>query len=305
MTKDQNLNYSELGVPVFLMDAPQNYNTTEANNIWMEDYGEEKRKVNKPKAFRQWLNLYNYIASSAYVITLPEFPVALQDQVFVANLGIMLHTGDFILSNFTSSPRLQETFYGKTFFDLFLKNPIICPHKFEGEAELKWLHDNVYIGGYGQRSEVKSYLWMQINFDVQIIPVFEASNYCYHLDCSIFPLTKEKTLVCTKLLTKAEVRSIAAVTDIIDVPVADAEMGICNAVRLDNLILSAHVDNPNEDSETREMRIHKNHTLERIARENAMEVVYFDLSEFEKGGAMLSCMVLHMNRHSYSINLLQ
>jgi N-dimethylarginine dimethylaminohydrolase len=296
--------YSDINVPCFLMDAPQNYSANNANNIWMKDLKDSERKIDKPKALKEWLNLYNYISSESYVITLPEFPVDLQDQVFVANLGIMLHTGDFIVSNFTSPPRKQESYYGMKFFKLFLPDAVICPYKWEGEAELKYLHDNIYIGGYGQRSDIKSYLWMQKTYPVEIIPVFMKDEYCYHLDCMIFPLTKEKTFVCTRLLTKAEVRSIAKVTDIIDVSIDDARQGVCNNVRLGNLILNAYCENEEDNKEIRELKKHKNYSLENICKDNGFEPVYFNLQEYEKGGAALSCMILHINRLSYQTQLL-
>ena len=34
-----------------------------------------------------------------------------------------------------------------------------------------------------------------------------------------------------------------------------------------------------------------------------MEVTYFDLGEYMKGGALLSCMVMHLNRYSYAFRL--
>ena len=43
--------------------------------------------------------------------------------------------------------------------------------------------------------------------------------------------------------------------------------------------------------------------LEDIAASLAFEVCYFNLSEFMKGGALLSCMAMHLNRNSYSFAL--
>ncbi len=34
-----------------------------------------------------------------------------------------------------------------------------------------------------------------------------------------------------------------------------------------------------------------------------MEVSYFNLSEYLKGGGLLSCMVMHLNRYSYAFKL--
>jgi N-dimethylarginine dimethylaminohydrolase len=80
--------YDQLDFPVFLMDEPNNYHVAVANNVWVKKLSPADRKVDKAKATKQWLALYNYLASEAYVITLPEFNADLQDQVFVANLGV-------------------------------------------------------------------------------------------------------------------------------------------------------------------------------------------------------------------------
>ena len=45
----------------------------------------------------------------------------------------------------------------------------IVPNKWEGEADLKYLKDNVYIGGYEIRSEIETYQWMEQNFDMNIL----------------------------------------------------------------------------------------------------------------------------------------
>ena len=39
---------------------------------------------------------------------------------------------------------------------------------------------------------------------MNIIKVEMVDDYLYHLDCSIFPLTKDKTLVCTEMFTPEE-----------------------------------------------------------------------------------------------------
>ena len=50
--------------------------------------------------------------------------------------------------------------------------------------------------------------------------------------------------------------------------------------------------------------MHKNRRLEDIAADHAFELTFLNLSEYLKGGALLSCMVMHLNRHSYEFTLL-
>src|SRR5207247_9849484 len=115
----------------------------------------------------------------------------------------------------------------------------VSPRKFEGDADLKHLRDNVYIGGYGIRSEAESYVWMEERFDMRVIKVRLIDPYLYHLDCSVFPITREDTLVCTELFEAEEVAEIESHTNIIDVSVDVCYSGICNSLRLSNALLNA------------------------------------------------------------------
>jgi hypothetical protein len=48
----------------------------------------------------------------------------------------------------------------------------------------------------------------------------------------------------------------------------------------------------------------KNRKLEDLATQYAFELSFFNLSEFLKSGALLSCMVMHLNRKSYELVLM-
>ena len=50
----------------------------------------------------------------------------------------------------------------------------VAPSYWEGEAEIKYLHDNIYIGGYGARSEPRAYAWMEEQFDMRVVQVEDA-----------------------------------------------------------------------------------------------------------------------------------
>ncbi|MDQ4079580.1 MAG: amidinotransferase, partial [Gemmatimonadota bacterium] len=224
-------------------------------------------------------------------------------------LGIVLeHLAErniVVLSNFTSQPRLGETEVGYKFFRAMGYTTFVAPHKFEGEAELKHLHDNVYVGGYGIRSDRQIYEWMETEFDMEVIPVQEDDEYLYHLDCSIFPVTAEDTMVCTALLDRAEVTRLEKATNIIDVSADACYAGICNSVRHHQSILNgSHIHSLRAGSEDYFEELKKNRELEDIAVRLGLDVNYFNLSEYHKGGALLSCMVMHLNRRSYSFSLL-
>ena len=130
-------------------------------------------------------------------------------------------------------------------------------------------------------------------------------EYMYHLDCSIFPLNTRSTMVCTELYDKAELSHISRYTDIIDINAEDSTYGIANSVRLGNMILCAsNIVELKKTDEYYEGEKHKISSLEKICSDEGMEPVIFNLSEYMKSGAMLSCMVMHLNRVDHFKTLL-
>ena len=291
---------SHLQLQSYVMNFPFSLSTADPNNIWMQELNEEELQINRPKAYKQFMDLYNFMSGQSLVYLLPS-EGNFQDQVYVANLGLQLpHIKDankILLSNFTSEPRKGEEWVGKHFFQQMGYETHISPYKWEGEADIKYLYDNVYIGGYGIRSDIKTYEWMEEQFDMNIIKVQMVDEYLYHLDCSIFPLNEDKTLVCTELFSPEELSQIENHTEIIDVNIDDALGGMTNSVRMGNMILCAsNIAELKKSDELYEGEKHKIESLEKICANEGMEPVIFNLSEYMKSGAMLSCMVMHLNR---------
>ena len=290
---------SQLPIPAFVMNFPFTLDTANPNNIWMQEMEKEELKINKGNAYRQFLDLYQFVAGNSLVCNLPSTG-NYQDLVYVANLGIQLpHLKDsntIIMANFTSEPRQGEEEVGKPFFEAMGYEVHNCPFKWEGEADLKYLYDNVYIGGYGIRSDIKAYEWMEKEFDMKIIKLEMVDDYLYHLDCSIFPLTQEKTLVCTEMFEEDELAQLEQHTEIIDISVDDAFNGLTNSVRLGNMILCAsNLSEMTRADENYEAEKAKINTLEKLCFNEGLEPVFFNLSEYMKSGAMLSCMMMHLN----------
>ena len=146
---------------------------------------------------------------------------------------------------------------------------------------------------------------MEENFDMNIIKVKMVDEYMYHLDCSIFPLNPNATMVCTELYDKSELAQINKYTDIVDIDVEDSMYGMANSVRLGNMILCAsNISELKKSDEFYESEKHKIESLEKICSQQGMEPVIFNLSEYMKSGAMLSCMVMHLNRVDHFKTLL-
>ena len=290
------------------MNFPFSLSTTDPNNIWMQELTDEELIINKPKAYKQFMDLYNFVAGGALVNLLPS-EGNFQDQVYVANLGLYLphikNENHIILSNFTSDPRKGEELVGEKYFNQMGYKTAISPYKWEGEADLKYLYGNKYIGGYGIRSNIKAYEWMEETYNMDILKVAMVDEYLYHLDCSIFALNQDQTLVCTELFDEEEIAEMEKHTEIIDIHVDDALGGITNSVRLGNMILCAsNISEMKKTHEYYESEVHKLKTLEKICSDAGMEPVIFNLSEYMKSGAMLSCMMMHLNRVDHNKTLL-
>jgi N-dimethylarginine dimethylaminohydrolase len=299
---------SQLPIQSYVMNFPFTLSTSDPNNIWMQELTDEELSVNRPKAYKQFMDLYQFMAGGSLVHLLPS-EGNFQDQVYVANLGLYLphikNENHILLSNFTSDPRKGEELVGEKFFNQMGYKTHISPHKWEGEADIKYLYGNVYIGGYGIRSNIKTYEWMEENFNMDIIKVAMVDEYLYHLDCSIFPLNTDQTIICTELFDPEELRAIGQHTDIIDINVDDALGGLTNSVRYGNMILCAsNISEMKKTHEYYDAEKHKLETLEKICSDAGMEPVIFNLSEYMKSGAMLSCMVMHLNRVDHNKTLL-
>ena len=307
------MNPTKLGVPAYAMNIPFSYQTEEPNNIFMDNidefmqkYEDSRVEVNHSRAIAQLNKLYSSIVAQGVIVYLVPTPhnVKLQDLVFCANGGIVLsHLEDkrtAIVSNFTSGARYQETHVIASFLQSMGYHTIVSPYSFEGEADLKHLYDNVYIGGYGIHSQKETYDWMEQNFDMKIIKLHMNDPYLYHLDCSIFPITQQQTLVATEAYKKTEINLIEKHTEIIDIPLNMAKTTLTNSVRVKDMVFNdTFLFSIKKTNEYYEDSKKKHALMEKICSRFSLKPVFFDLSEFDKAGAALSCLVLHLNRHSY------
>lgn len=241
--------------------------------------------INMDRAFEQWLMLYNELAIRSLIYVLPS-DMRFQDQAYVSNLACYLphkpNLDVILLSNYQSPPRIGEEQVGEQFFRMMGYNVYKPPTTWEGEADLKYLYDNIYIGGYGQRSDYDSFEWMERNFDMEIVKIRLDDPKAYHLDCSVFPLTRTDTLVATRLFDSYDIRKIEKVTSIIDIPAECVYDGWTNSLKVGTSVYTGTwAGYPT--------------AFEKILDTYGFSMKHFDLSEFEKSGAALSCLVMHLS----------
>lgn len=280
-----------VGEPAFLLNAPFSLDTKIANNATMQKLGPRGRRSDRGRAFAQWFALYRHMAARSLVYLLPSRK-SLQDQPFVANLGLMIarrRQPAFVLSRFRARGRGGEPAAGRDFFRASGVAAETSPAFFEGEADCKLLRDNIYMAGHGLRSSLRAHDWLRERHGLKIVPVPLHDPHLYHLDCVLHVLGRERVMLATAACPAETVRRIAALADIVDVPLPLAYRGATNVARLggellgDSLLPGLARTDPLYDVEKRKLAFWSRLGLEPVS---------FDLSEFHKSGAMLSCLVL-------------
>lgn len=288
----------------FLMNVPFSLSTEVPNNIWMLDYSPDERVIDKDKALFQFMSMYSFVARYAIVYLLPSYP-DLQDQTYVANLGIVLpHIAEqiVVISNFRSEVRRPESDIGREFLRLMNFSVIDAPEYFEGEADLKHIRDNLYVGAYGIRTSKNALDWFSNSFEMKVIPICMQDSRLYHLDCLILPVSNDKVIACTELIDKENLRELEKYVCLYDVEYNLALSGITNSIVLDNYILcSSHIAELKPSSEEYNKEKCKIEKLEDFCSKFGMELKLFNLSEFLKSGALLSCLMMHLNRNNYRL----
>lgn len=282
----------------FLLNPPFSLRFDQPNNATMQRLTIEERNLDLAKALEQFHSFYAFLTKHSLAFLLPSIS-GLQDQTYVSNVGAYLpHCEDetIVLSNFRSQPRIGEEIPAGTFFQMMGYDVYSPPTFFEGEADLKHLHGNIYLGAHGMRTSCAALEWLEQAFAMTVIPIRISDPNCYHLDCIVFPLDEHHTLVCTELVDAERLKEIERHTAIIDISYEEALATATNCLRLGDHLLAqsnAHLFASHEDMYRYEKA--KIAKLERIAARHSLELELFDLSEFRKSGAALSCLAMRLN----------
>lgn len=261
----------------------------------MRELGREGRRIDRTRALKQWRALYHHLAARHMVHLLPAAR-GLQDQTYVANVGVVLtHRRKplFVLSRFRAKGREGEPATARAFLRAMGVRTVTSPEFFEGEADFKPLRANIYVGGHGLRSSRAAHRWLASRFGAEVIPVRLRDPHLYHLDCVLHVLGPDRVVAAVAAIEASSVRRIERFAEIVDVPTSLAYRGVTNIARAGDQILcdSLVASLPHSDPRYRAER-GKVEFWEAAAARFGLTPVYFDLSEFHKSGAMLSCLVL-------------
>ena len=286
---------SEYPFPVFVCCPPAFVDNKVKNNKTMEEMSEHI--INRPKFLAQWNNLYNCLAANSCVFLLPPTK-GLQDQTYVNSFAYLPHLKDatIVLSNFTAEGREGEEWVAAELLRSLGYKVIKCPFRFEGEPELKYIRDNIYIGGYGFRSDIRAHRWLEAEFGCKILPIKETDEVLYHLDCSVLPLDEWNVMMCAEIMDRAQLKEVEKVAQIWPISKQQAYCGAANSLVVEDCVYnSSNLEYLRRTDDEYEEQKDKNNRLDFICGELGKEITYFDLSECEASGAKLSCFVSHLN----------
>lgn len=314
-------------IPAFLMASPFTMGDPKNvinNNIWMDEMKKEGTQIfDIDKMMRQHHEIQK-ILSSVGVVHQMTTDKPLQDLVYTANAGMVFPHLDpnedrrALVSNFKSLPRKGETEIIANYYKSIGFEPVIMPDKnakgedmyFEGEADLKWVTDNIYIGACSDRTNLAALEWIEENFDCKIIPfkLKESDPYLYHLDCSVLPLLKDVVLMDTSNVEKSVIKQVEKYAEVI--PLDDdldfsydlALSGMTNSVRAGQVwIMPSNIQelSKTKDKDLYEVEKAKIEIAEDLADELCLQLVVANISSYYCGGASLSCLVQHLNKQAF------
>lgn len=275
---------SELKTPSFLLNFPFTVDNHTLNNPLMH---KDQGKYDYPRAFRQFMGLYSELVREGALVYLLPSEKDLQDLPYTANLGCYLphlDTPTILVSNFKSEPRRGEEEVGIKFFLSMRYRAHLSPYFWEGEADLKYIRDNLYVGGHGIRSDIRSYHWFEERFKMKILFVKMTNEKLYHLDCMFFPISNDKALAATSIIDTEDIKQLEKHMDLIEVPKEFIYDGWTNLIRIKDKIFYTV-------PETAQSR----RALDNLINQLGYDTVPLNLGEFDKSGADLSCLVMHLN----------
>jgi len=290
---------SKLPFPVLVLCPPTYVSTKIRNNAWMDEKISGNLDIDNQKFMGQWYNLYQLLTANALVYLIPP-KVGLQDQTYVNSFVYLPHytkRDTIVLSNFTAEGRAGEEIEAGNFLEKLGYDVVKSPYKFEGFPELKYSgKDNIYYGGYNLRSDIKTHKWIEKEYGAKIIKLKGTDPYLYHLDCSILVLNKDNVMMCTEVYTKKEIKEVEKIANIHSVSFDSACQGICNSIKLGDFIINASsLDYMKPSDKYYDAEVKKNDEIETICDKVGLELVYVDMSEAMKSGALCSCFAAPLN----------
>ena len=266
-----------------LMCLPTYFNVQYVINPWMEG---NIGKVQKPKAQKQWEDLYQVLSDRCNVHVMK--PVEDQpDMCFVANAGLKLENL-FVPTLFRVPQRIAEVAHYLEWLksqDIEIRAlPDDCTFEGEGDA-LFQPGDDVLWAGYGVRSSLTAHKYLTEIFRCPVHSLRLVDERFYHLDTCFTPMPEGRVLYYPAAFDKRSrqlIQGYFSESNRIEVSDEDAQGFCCNAIRIGQTLVTNYASAG----------------LRRDLEAWGFNVITTDLSEFILAGGAAKCLCLFLEQDS-------
>ena len=227
-----------------LMCRPSYFGVEYVINPWMEGHvGRVRREV----AAQQWETLHGVISGLASVKVI-DGAEHMPDMCFTANAGLAI--GDrFVPTCFRVYQRQPEIPLFSKWFDAAGYDIVELPtdSSFEGEGDALFQaqcgNGPILWAGYGVRSSLESHGLIGELLNVDVVSLRLVDRRFYHLDTCFTPLDDCRVMYYPAAFDETSVREIhrrIPADHRLEVSRADAMRFVCNALVLDQTIITNH-----------------------------------------------------------------
>ncbi len=262
-----------------LVCSPEYFRIDYEINPWMR----VSNVVDSQRALQQWQGLMHELEQKVGVGLEQMKPVpGLPDMVFTANAGVVVGR-KAVPSRFRHPERQREETYFEAWFHdheyevIHLQDGVY----FEGAGDLLGVQD-LWLGGYRQRSDLRAYTQLSQLFGREIIPAELVDGRFYHLDTCFCPLSGGEILYhppAFDAYAQAVIAERLPESRRIVVPQEEALRFACNAICVDkHVVLPAGCDRTEHLLKTQGYLPHP-----------------LPLDEFMKAGGSAKCLTLALD----------
>jgi N-dimethylarginine dimethylaminohydrolase len=269
-----------------LLCPPDYFDVIDQKNPYMT----QKVAVNRVKARSQWNALCSALKQSGCEVETIDPVEGLEDMVFAANQGFVGEKegfGKFVVPSrmVYESRRREVPFFtdrcrqrGYKVIELDFGGDYL-----EGHGDLLWHPDGSRIyAGYGFRSTpggVEKFAAAMSEMGIPVAPLHLVDPYCYHLDTCLCPLNNEAALIFPGAYSAEGIATLHRFWKRIHLLTAEeAHRFMGNGIVAGGKYITPYVTSQ----------------LEAMLRQEGLEPVIVDTSEFEKAGGSCFCMKMFL-----------
>lgn len=237
------------------------------------------------ETYSRWQDLYSNIAAGSLVHLVPS-KGEIENQMYTRDLGIALaHTDDsiYVTSNLKDKNRklaLEPMVNLVTNLGFEVKKP---KWGFAGEADLLYLRNNIYIGGHGNLSDIRTFNFLKKNYKMEVVGVElnDKENYPY-LTSLMYPISMDTVMTCTELLSEFDVKQIEHVANIVDVDKELMSADIAHLIRnYASIIIPSNISELSSFDDEYFVEKRKIDKIVEICEKYAFEPLIFNFGEFD------------------------